>query len=308
MPERLNWVVLALAVVATATCLWAASHAPWWAALVAAGLFGLLNNVPFALMHEAVHGVGAATARRNYLLGLFASWLFPTSFSMQKAAHLGHHARNRTDLEMYDYYLPGESRLRRNIWLYAGNLLGLYWFCVPLANVLYLFATPLYRSRAFVERVAPALGFAHYVRDVAELPPGGVWREVALALGYQGALWYALELSWQGWLLAHWSFALYWSALQYVDHAWSPRDVMHGAWDLKVAAPVRWLALNYHLHLAHHRYPRVPWTLLPTLATEKDQPTFWQIYWSLWRNGVQPAPAMGAPANRLLFAPPREKA
>ena len=72
--------------------------------------------------------------------------MFPTSFSMQRTAHLGHHARNRTDQELYDYYLPHESRLVRNLWLYAGNLLGLYWFCIPLSNVLYLLATPLYRS------------------------------------------------------------------------------------------------------------------------------------------------------------------
>jgi fatty acid desaturase len=307
MPERLNWAILALAAVATAACLWVASHASWWGALAAAGLFAFLNNVPFALMHEAVHGIGAATARRNHVLGVLAGWLFPTSFSMQKAAHLGHHARNRTDLEMYDYYLPGESRLRRNVWLYAGNLLGLYWFCVPLSNVLYLVAAPLYRSHTFVERVAPALGFAHYVRDVMELPAFRVWSEIALAFAYQAVLWYVLDLSWGGWLLAHWAFALHWSALQYVDHAWSPRDVTHGAWDLRVAAPVRWLALNYHFHLAHHRYPQVPWTRLPELATAEGQPTFWQIYLSLWRNGVQPAPAMGAPANRLLFAPPGEE-
>ena len=121
MPERLNWLILAASAATTAACLWLASHAPWWGALPAAMAFALLNNTPFALMHESVHGVGAATPRRNYVLGLIASWMFPTSVSMQRTAHLGHHARNRTDQELYDYYLPHESRLVRNVWLYGGS-------------------------------------------------------------------------------------------------------------------------------------------------------------------------------------------
>jgi fatty acid desaturase len=302
MPERLNWLILALSAVATAGCLWLVSHTPWWAAFAAAFAFALLNNTPFSLMHEAVHGVGAATPRRNYLLGVLAGWMFPTSFSLQRAAHLGHHARNRTDRELYDYYLPGESRWLRNVWLYGGNLLGLYWFCIPLSNALYLIATPFYRSRTFVERIAPAIGFGQYVHDIAELPPGRVRLEIALAFAYQGAMWWALGLRWEGWLFAHWLFALHWSSLQYVDHAWSPRHVTNGAWDLRVSAPAKLLALNYYYHLAHHRNPHAPWTHLPNLAEYDNQPTFWQVYWSLWRHGVQPAPAMGAPAGRSFFS------
>jgi fatty acid desaturase len=307
MPERLNWIILTVTAAATAGCLWMVSHAPWWAAFAAAVAFAFLNNTPFSLMHEAVHGIGAATPRRNYLLGVMAGCMFPTSFSLQKAAHLGHHARNRTDRDLYDYYLPHESRWVRNLWLYGGNLLGLYWFCIPLSNVLYLVATPFYRSRLFVQRIAPAMGFSQYVRDLAALPSRRVQLEIALAFAYQAAMWWSLDLSWRGWLLAHWLFALHWSSLQYVDHAWSPRDVSSGAWDLRVSAPARWLALNYHYHLAHHRHPSVPWTRLPELRSDEDQPTFWQIYFSLWRYGVQQAPAMGAPANRSFFAATDEK-
>lgn len=307
MLELLNWLILAGAAGATAACLWLACHAPWWVALPAAIFFALVNNTPFALMHEAVHGAGSASPRRNHALGLVASWMFPTSFSLQQAAHLGHHARNRTDQDLYDYYLPSESRWLRNLWLYAGNLLGLYWFCILLSNALYLLAAPLYLSRTFVERIAPKLGFGAYARDVARLPPGRVWLEIALAFGYQGALWWVLDLDWQGWLLAHWLFALHWSALQYADHAWSARDVTDGAWDLAVFAPVRWLALNYHYHLAHHRNPTAPWTRLPALATRDGQPSAWCVYWSLWRSGVQPAPPMGAPANWSLLAPAKQE-
>jgi fatty acid desaturase len=309
MPERLNWLILTVSVAATSGCLWLTSHGPWWAAIIAAVAFAFINNVPFALMHEAVHGAGAQTPRRNYALGFVASCMFPTSFSLQRVAHLGHHARNRTDTDLYDYYLPTHSRFVRNVWLYAGNLLGLYWFCIPLSNALYLLATPIYRSRFFMERIAPAVGFGPHVRDIAQLSPWRVWAEIACAFGYQAALWWALDLHWTGWLLAHWLFAMHWSALQYVDHAWSERDISNGAWNLKVFAPVRWLTLNYQYHLAHHTHPGAPWTELPRLVRQDvRQPSFWQIYVSLWRNGVQPAPPMGAPPATSLFTPAEDEA
>ena len=309
VPEAMNWLLLALGATAAAGCLWLASHGRWWVAVPAAIAFAFVNNVPFALMHEAVHGVAANTARRNDWFGFIASCMFPTSFSMQQVAHLGHHARNRTDDDLYDYFLPGQSRAVRNVWLYCGNLLGLYWFCIPLSNLIYLLGTPLYRSHVFVERVAPMLGFGPHVRDIAQLPPLRVWLEMLCAFGYQAVLFVSLGLEWKGWLLAHWLFAMHWSALQYVDHAWSARDIREGAWDLKVPTLVRWLTLNYQYHRAHHTYPGAPWTELPRLAQrDNGQPAFMQIYWSLWRHGVQPAPPMGAPAARSLFATAKQEA
>ncbi len=302
--ETLNWLILIASMVATSACLWLASHAPSWIALLACIAFAFVNNVPFALMHEAVHGAASNA------LGFVASCMFPTSFSLQRVAHMGHHARNRTDEDLYDYYLPTQSRFVRNVWLYAGNLLGLYWFCIPVSNALYLVGTPFYRSRVFIEKIAPAIGFGPHVRDIAQLPPLRVWIEILCAFAYQAGLWWLLDLDWRGWLLAHWLFAMHWSALQYVDHAWSRRDVAHGAWNLRVFAPVRWLALNYHYHHAHHNHPTAPWTELPALAraeTTEAEPSFWQIYVSLWRHGVQPAPPMGSPAQRSLFAPAEQK-
>ncbi len=40
-----------------------------------------------------------------------------------------------------------------------------------------------------------------------------------MAFTYQVAVFWALGLTWVGWLMAHFLFALHWSALQYVDHA-----------------------------------------------------------------------------------------
>ncbi len=272
--------------------LWIGSHGSWVYMLFAAWLFSLVNNLPFVLMHEAVHDVFSSNKFRNELFGNLCAATFPTSFTMQRIAHVGHHRRNRTDQELYDYYLPTQSRSLRNFWLYSGNLLGLYWFCIPLSNLIYVLAPSIYTSPWFVNGPAKVLGFEPYVREIAQHSKIRIWFECVFGFAYQAAVWWMLDLNWQGWLLCHWAFALHWSALQYVDHAWSPRDIINGAWNLKVLPISRALALNFHYHLVHHRYPSVPWVYLPKLVDpEEPQPTFWSIYFSLW-GGVRPAPPM----------------
>ena len=297
IPEKRNIAILFSAIAVTAWFLWLASHGSLLVALSAAFGFALIHNTVFSLLHEAVHGIFSPNKFRNDLFGIIAAAAFPTSFTMQKIAHLGHHKRNRTDRELYDYYLPSESKTLRNIWMYGGNLFGLYWFFIPLSNLIVLTMPYLFTSQWFIHGPARVLGFEPYVEEIAQHSILRIWLESLFALFFQIVLWYALDLNWQGALLSYWFFALHWSALQYVDHAWSPRDIINGAWNLKVLPFSRWLALNYHYHLAHHRYPLVPWVYLSQFVDpEEPQPTFWSIYLSLW-GGTKPAPPMLAPGE-----------
>ena len=297
IPEVLNVAILLITIPIIWVLLWAASHLSLGWALLAALLFSQLNHTIFSLLHEAVHGVFSRNGFRNELFGSICAAMFPTSLRLQRIAHLGHHKRNRTDQDLYDYYLPGESKRRRNFHLYTGNLLGFYWFCIPESNLLYLVAPWLYTSKWFVEGPARALGFEPYIKEIAKQRKLRIWLECLWALVYQVAVFILLDLNWFGWLLCHYFFALHWSALQYVDHAWSARDIVNGAWNLKVSRPARLLALNYHYHLAHHQHPDVPWVYLPLLVDQKEkQPTFWSIYFRLW-GGARPAPPMGSKAT-----------
>ena len=308
MTALLNIALLLVSMSLSAACLWLASHGSWEYAVLAIWFFAQVNNMPFALMHEAVHGIAADSRSANAAIGIVAGWAFPTAFSLQRIAHLGHHRRNRTDAELYDYYLPDESRIVRNVWLYGGNLLGLYWWCVVFSNVLYALTPWIYRSRLFVERIGPALGFGPYLAELAQVPALRVWIEINLAIAYQLALFWALDLSLAGVILCNVAFALHWSVLQYADHAWSARDVRNGAWNLKVLPPSRWLALNYHYHRAHHQHPQVPWYRLPDwIGGQERQPSFWRVYFSLWK-GVRPAPPMGAAADSGFLFPESEPA
>ena len=306
MRFALNFSLLLISLAISAACLWIASHSQWYWAIAAIWFFALINNMPFAVMHEAVHGVAAKSERGNRIIGTIASWAFPTSFLLQQQAHLDHHRRNRTDEELYDYYLPQQSKWLRSTWLYMGNLLGFYWFFVVLGNIIYLFACGFYRSNVFVHKIAPVLGFGPQVAELVKLPAFRVWYEIAMSFGYQALLFWLLDLSWLGYLACQIAFALHWSALQYVDHAWSSRDVKNGAWNLKVLPVSRWLALNYHYHLAHHQKPEAPWYQLPSLVDHQaQQPSFWRVYFSMWK-GIRPAPPMGAPAD-LAFLFPENK-
>lgn len=292
IPEKLNLLIFFIALIIDALLLWAASHLSTVYMFIAAFLFAFVHNTLFSLMHEAVHGVFAKNYLTNEVFGVILGATFPTAFTMQKIAHLGHHKRNRTDKELYDYYLPHESKRLRDLWLYGGNLLGLYWFIIPLSNLMIIVMPKLFTSQWFIHGPAKVLGFETFVEEIAQYSIVRIWLEAILALVYQVALWYLLDLTWEAWLLCHWFFALHWSALQYVDHAWSPRDVINGAWNLRVLPISRWLALNYHYHLAHHRYPLIPWIYLPKFVREDDaKPTFWSIYFSLW-GGTRPAPPM----------------
>ncbi len=296
--ETLNILIFVTVLPVTWWLLWLVSHSESiLTMLLAAWGYAHLHNTIFSLLHEAVHGVFSRSRFRNDLFGILSAAAFPTSFTLQKIAHLGHHRRNRTDKELYDYYLPTESKALRNVWMYGGNLLGLYWFIIPFSNLLILVAPKLFTSQWFVHGPGRVLGFESYLEEIAEHSIWRIWSEALLALIYQVVLFELFDLTWQGWLLAHWFFALHWSALQYVDHAWSSRDIINGAWNLKVLPISRWLALNYHLHLAHHRHPEVPWVYLPQLVDPKEPyPSFWSIYRTLW-GGVRPAPPMHSPAQ-----------
>lgn len=296
IPEKLNILILLTTIPVLWGLLWLASHLSLAWALLAALAFAFLNHTVFSLLHEAVHGIFSPNRFRNALFGNICAALFPTSLRLQSVAHLGHHQRNRTDHDLYEYYLPTESKFRRNLYLYSGNLLGFYWFVIPESTLLYLFAPWLYTSPWFIKGPARILGFEAYVNDIAQHSWARIWLECLWAFIYQVSVFVLLDLNWFGWLLCHYVFALHWSALQYVDHAYSPRDILNGAWNLRVSKLARLLLLNYHCHQVHHQHPKIPWLYLPKLVNAPEkQPSFWSIYFRLWR-GAQPAPPMGSKA------------
>jgi fatty acid desaturase len=287
IPGRLNVALAAAAGGACLALLWAASHADalGWR-LLAAVAFSYANNTLFALLHEAVHGVFHASSAVNDLFGRVLAGFFPTSFTLQRSFHLGHHRRNRTAAERFDYIAPGESAFLKRVQWY-GILTGFYWLTAPLACAIALVSPRAFSSRLFRGEQAAwsrQSGTEAMVAGVERLPGGVIRAEILWAALLQIGLFGLLDLSLSGWLLCYAAFAVNWSSLQYADHAWSPLDVTEGAWNLKVNRVVRWLFLNYHHHLAHHRHPGVSWIHLGRLVDEAaPRPSFGRLYCSMWR-------------------------
>ena len=295
IPVAANLAIACIAVGASLFCLWWASHAePWWGLALAAYIFSFTNNTVFSLHHEAVHRSFHPNRTINEAAGTLFSAFFPTIFSIQRISHLGHHRRNRTDQELYDYYLPGQSWLLKSYWIYC-LLTGFYWAIIPLACLVYMIWPWAFRSRWFQEGPARWWGFRPFVIDIGSAAIGRIWLQGLFSLIFQIAVFLALDLSLGAWLICYWAFGLNWSSVQYTDHAGSPRDVIEGAWNLRFWKITQALFLNYNLHLAHHREPGISWIHLPDRVRSDDpSPSFWGIYLRLWL-GARPAPDDDSP-------------
>ena len=293
IPARLNFALLAGAILVTAGCLYVASHISSWVAMIAAAIaFSFINNTIFSLMHEAVHGVFHPNAAINEAAGRIAAALFPTAFSLQRTFHLAHHRNNRSDCERFDYYGPRESRLLKFAQWYC-ILTGLYWAASPVFCVIYALTVgivPWTKLLAPDNRFGQQTSAEPFLESLRSVPAMTARLDVALSAAIQAAMIYLLGLSLAGWALCYACFAVNWSSLQYTDHAFSALDRQEGAWNLRVNPLVRLIFLNYHHHLAHHREPGIPWTELPRLVRPEDpSPTFWSIYLKMWA-GPRPLP------------------
>lgn len=305
IPGRLNVLLSIGAFSACAALLVAASRATSWAVLLAAAVaFSFVANTVFSLLHESVHGVFSRSRAVNDAFGVVSAAFFPTGFGFQRICHLGHHRRNRTEAELFEVYGPSDSRLLKALQLY-GILTGLYWLLPPLGSLLYLVSPslltggPLRRpgSRLFGRSGADAMlsGFD------ADVPASRIRLEILFSLAFQAALIAGLGLTAKGWLACYAAFALNWSSLQYADHAFSVRDVTHGAWNLRVPRLVRALFLNYHHHLAHHQHPEVSWVHLGRFVDPAvPRPSFLEIWLRMWRGPVPDAAPPFDPAGRPL--------
>jgi hypothetical protein len=95
-------------------------------------------------------------------------------------------------------------------------------------------------------------------------------------------------------------FSFNWSTRQYVGHAFTRRDIVEGALNLRH----NWLMSKILLHgewdLAHHRHPEVSWVYLPKIAQDDPRPSYIKQYWRQWlgpRLATEPPPQAQGPAR-----------
>ncbi len=267
--------------------LWAVSHSSQLTIIIFCIFgFSLTANTVFSLMHEAVHGIFSTQYYVNEWAGRYAACWFPTSLTIQRAFHLTHHKNNRMPEEQFDVLHEDDIKWLKYAQWYS-ILTGLYWFITIIGIIFYLLLPCIFsikRLQSKHSQVALQTSSSAYFSALDTINSNHARLEILASLLFQLLLFWGLALTWSGWLLCYTGFALFWSSLQYADHAYSELDPKKGAWNLSVSPITRALFLNYHYHLAHHEHPTVPWNHLDKFVEPKSfQPSFWKVWKAMWR-------------------------
>lgn len=260
--------------------LYAASQAASLAGLLACGVLFAVNMIPiYSLIHEAEHNMLLPRARWNDLLGRWLCALFVVSFTFFKHCHLRHHRKNRTDIEMWDLYVPPQRRWQRSANLYL-MMSGLGYLSLWLSVLLFAVAPSLVYC-GFFQRHTEIAGFLEGSNRGRKLAV--IRAESWLALLLQGAIIWGLQLRLSSWLMLFVIHGFVWSSQNYVNHAFSRRDIVNGAHNLGMPLWLRPVYLNFNLHLAHHQNPRIPWSHLPHFTPVGSvRIGFFRNYLRLW--------------------------
>jgi fatty acid desaturase len=268
--------------------LWLASRLTLTGQLFCGLLFAQLLLTSYQLIHEACHDLLHPERRINDAIGMVLGWLFPVSFTLMKVTHIVHHCCNRSDHEMFDCYYPGDNRALKLVQWY-GLLTGLWWWLVPLGSLLLAIHPAWLRSPPFRKARTTAVLFDDFgMKEIRR-----VRLETLLGILFWLAAFHLLNLQWQAVLLLYALFGFNWATRQYVTHAFSPRDVVNGAWNLKVGRLHGLILLNGQWDRLHHQHPHVSWVYLPVLARDMDyDKTYWWQYFRLWR-GPRPCQERG---------------
>jgi fatty acid desaturase len=100
-----------------------------------------------------------------------------------------------------------------------------------------------------------------------------------LVIVFQVSLFLLLGLKWKLWLTLFLIHGLLWSSQNYVNHAFSPRNIINGAHNLKIPLWLKFVYLNFNLHLAHHQNPKIPWIHFPRfIKRRKGRMSFFRNY------------------------------
>lgn len=281
IPNRLNALIIALQLIAIGGCVYAAAHATsGWALALLALAFGVTMNSVYSIIHEAEHAMLFSHRPANDWAGIVMALFFPAPFHLIRQGHLGHHLRNRSDDEAFDFYFEGDHKIWK-ILVWYGILTGLYWVVVILSNVVFLLlpfrSDKKYwhvdqASTAFMESLNPA-----YRRAIRLECAAAIALHVGLVVGF--------HIPVSNYLIMYAGFGFMWSAMQYVHHYGTERHVTRGARNLWIWAPLDLLWLNHNWHLSHHQHPSVPWVHLPRTETEGDARRGFLLtaYMKMWR-------------------------
>ena len=280
IPATLNLVIAATQLVSLCAIFWAAGRVHTWTTLAGLSLaYGIVMNSAYAMLHEGEHNLLHPNTTVNQTVATILALFFPAPFHLIRQGHIGHHIRNRSDDEAFDLYFEGENRFWKYVQLY-GTLTGLFWVLIFLTNMVVVLYPPIITPRnarfdrttqAFAESLNPRY------RRLIHL-------EAILVVALHAAMIYFWRIPLLNYLAVMFGFGFIWSAMQYVHHYGTVRDVQKGALNLKTFYPLDLIWLNHNWHLNHHMAPTVPWVYLPFLSgSSEPRGNLLKAYVRMWR-------------------------
>lgn len=286
IPAKLNLGIAALQLVLLVSMFFIAGLVAFWpwVPILAIG-YALTMNSAYLMLHEAEHGLLHPNYRLNDFVGSVLALFFPAPFHLLRQGHLGHHVRNRTDDEAFDHYFEGDSRLWKH-WVFYNILVGGFWFCITLSNIVLPFRPRLWSAKATsFDRPTEAL-----LESLNPRYDSIIRLEAALLILLHAGLILSGIIPWLHWLALIGAFGISWSSMQYMHHYETPRDVLKGARNLRTWGWLDLIWLNHNWHRRHHEKPNVPWIYLPQLddgpgANREAMSQAWLRQW----NGPKPA-------------------
>lgn len=284
IPDKTNFVISILCTCIYFALLWTASHVNHYGWVLLCGFLFAVIMVPiYSLIHEAEHCIINSNEVVNNMMGRWLCTLFIAPFTFFKHCHIKHHKKNRTDEEMWDLYYEHYNKLKRYGRLY-GMMIGITYFSLWLAVLLYTIAPRLLYTRFFFSNIEVA-GFLKG-SDRRDKVAKSRWESI-LVIIFQVALFFILDLKWTSWLTLFAMHGFLWSSQNYVNHAFSPRDIINGAHNHRIPIWLNLLYLNFNLHLAHHQNPKIPWIHLPAFIKQGNgRMSFFRNYIRLWKGPI----------------------
>ena len=243
-------------------------------------VFAIVMIPVYSLMHEAAHNALHPNYRVNVFLGQYLSMLFVTSYHFFRHCHLKHHKKNRTDEEMWDLYYEHQNKWKRYGNLYL-MMIGLGYFALWLSVILFALAPSLVHSK-FFKRHTEIRGFLEGGDSPFKLKTSQ--KESMMIIGFQILCLWFINWDFETWIIFFVVQGFVWSSQNYVNHAFSPRNIINGAHNLKLPKWLNIVYLNFNIHLAHHQNPNIPWIHLPKyIISEEGRLSFFKNYIRLWK-------------------------
>ncbi len=281
IPAKLNLAIVAAQLASLAAIFAATARATsLWQLLALAAVMGIVGNSIYSIIHEAEHRMLHPTKWVNDGLGVLMALFFPAPYHLLRQGHLCHHRANRSDDEAFDLYFEGDLPVVKWLKFYS-IITGVYWMAVVATNVLVLLFPFLMKPRYYEFD-------DHLAKFVEVLDPRHtrkIQAEALLAILLHTAIVVGLGIPLASYAIVYFGFGFTWSAMQYVHHFGTKRDVLEGTRNLWALAPLDAVWLHHNWHLTHHKQPTVPWVYLPGLGREQDPRREFLIwhYLKMWR-------------------------